>query len=124
MRSLFEKNLVRMKSELRDLKTAHNRGLGTVKFFRYRISLTVSSSVTWMQYVKADIVSGEPGNPFVQALTRSSTGKYRAFDYDIISGASTVTVVVESWGGPQTVTLDIISSSVLTNLRIDHEEPL
>lgn len=41
MRSLFEKNLMRMQSELRDLKTAQKRGLGTVRFYTKTIQATL-----------------------------------------------------------------------------------
>lgn len=123
MISLFEKNLMRMKNELRDIKTVHDRGLGTVKFFRYRITQAHTSG-TKLQYFKADIAAGEPEHPFVEGLSRSSTGKFHSACYSVDSGATTVTVVFECWSGPQTLTYDIISSSVLTNLRFDHEESL
>ena len=43
MRSLFEKNLMRMKQEITDLKSVNKRGLGTVEFFRYRTSFSATA---------------------------------------------------------------------------------
>lgn len=49
MQSLFEKNVIRMKQELRDLKTAQKRGLGTVRFYRKTIRVEFKKNVgkTW-----------------------------------------------------------------------------
>lgn len=41
MISLFEKNLMRMKNELTDLKTASKRGLGTIRFYEAHADVTV-----------------------------------------------------------------------------------
>lgn len=43
MRSLFEKNLLRMKSELTDLKTAQKRGVGTIRFYSITKQVTVTA---------------------------------------------------------------------------------
>lgn len=124
MRSLFEKNLLRVKRELTDLKTAHKRGLGTVKFFKYTVTFTASLSGTALYYVKAGIKSGEPQRPYVQASSKSSRGDYATFEYDITSGTSEVEVIIESWRQNHTITCEIISSSELENVRFDHAEPL
>lgn len=124
MISLFEKNLMRMKNELRDIKTVHDRGLGTVKFFRYRITQPHTVSQTRIQYFKADIADGEPEHPFIEGMSRSSTGTFTSACYSADSGSTTITIAFECWSGPQTLTYDIISSSVLKNLRFDHEESI
>jgi len=124
MRSLFEKNLMRMKSELTDLKTAHKRGLGTVKFFKYTVQFTASLSGTALYYIVANIKSGEPQRPYIQASSKSSRGDYACFEYDMTSGTSTIQVVIESWEINHTITCEIISSSELENVRFDHAQPL
>ena len=43
MRSLFEKNIDRMRAELTDLKSAQKRGLGTIRFYRKTLTVTLSA---------------------------------------------------------------------------------
>ena len=124
MISLFEKRLKRMKSELTALKTAHKRGLGTIRFYKYTLEFTSGNTGTRLFYILADIADGEPGNPFVQGLTRSSTGNYETLLYDATSNASSVQVVVESWSNPHGIVCDIISTSQLKNVRVDHDGPI
>ncbi len=41
MISLFDKELMRMEQEVRDLKTIHQRGLGTTRFYTYEREITI-----------------------------------------------------------------------------------
>lgn len=113
MRSLFEKNLMRMKQELTDLKTVHNRGLGTIEFFRYRT--TFQASANSFNYVTGTIATDEPGNPLVTALASHSSGNADAIVRSSYSNGSGVgaTIFCRKAG---TVTVDIISSSVLNGI--------
>lgn len=43
MRSLFEKNIDRMRAELTDLKTAQKRGLGTIRFYQKTLTVTLQA---------------------------------------------------------------------------------
>lgn len=45
MRSLFDKELTEMEREVRDLKTIHQRGLGTTRFYSATATKNVPSSM-------------------------------------------------------------------------------
>ena len=49
--SSFEDRIIAMERELRDLKTAHNRGLGVVSFFAQTTFTSAANSLPW--YLKA-----------------------------------------------------------------------
>lgn len=72
MQSLFEKNLIRMKQELTDLKTIHQRGLGTVRFFQKSIDITKTTYTTYR--VKATIADGEPEWPLISCYAYGPIG--------------------------------------------------
>ena len=61
MRSLFEKNLMHMKQELTDLKTAQKRGLGTIRFYTETKQVTLSQGVQVNITVKLDPDGYFPG---------------------------------------------------------------
>lgn len=69
MTSLFEKELIRMEEEVRDLKTAHRISLGSLSFYRK------SGTFTWATdpfqlfiYVRVTIKTGESAEPFLEIL--------------------------------------------------------
>lgn len=69
MISLFDKELIRMEKEVRDLKTAHNTPLGLLSF--YRKSGTFTWAVDPFQlfiYVRVTIKAGESAEPFLEIL--------------------------------------------------------
>lgn len=41
MQALFDKELIRMEQEVRDLKTMHQRGLGTTRFYTYERQIEI-----------------------------------------------------------------------------------
>lgn len=43
MRSLFEKNIDRMRAELTDLKAAQKRGLGTIRFYQKTLTIALTA---------------------------------------------------------------------------------
>lgn len=115
MRSLFEKNVMRMKSELRDLKTVHNRGLGTVEFFRYRTSFTATKGSYYT--VNGTIATGEPGTPLIIGLAKGTGDSADMIVRYVVSGASSVSARVECRKNT-TATVDIICSSVLNGIAV------
>ena len=69
MQALFEKELMRMEEEVRDLKTAHRISLGSLSFYRK------SGTFTWATdpfqlfiYVRVTIKTGESAEPFLEIL--------------------------------------------------------
>ena len=113
MRSLFEKNLLRAKQELTDLKTVHNRGLGTVEFFRYRVSFAVAAN-SWHS-VTGTIAAGEPTNPLVIGLAKGAGDTADVVVRHSRTGTSTVYALIFARKAT-TATVDLISSSVLTGV--------
>lgn len=120
MISLFEKNLKRMQQELTDLKTVHQRGLGTIRFFKYEFDFATQQNHK-THYIKADIVAGEPEKPFIQCEEKGDpSSPITAGDYDIDSGTSVVTIGIYVNRYPSTFKLIVTSTSELTNWRLDH----
>lgn len=113
MISLFEKNLKRAKQELTDLKTAHERGLGTIRFYRYSVSFSVSSMTIYR--IAADVVSGETGRPLAIVLAKGSSHPAGVQNQIVRSGTSQVTATIACYYN-DTATVDIISSSMLENI--------
>lgn len=118
MISLFERNLKRMKQELTDLKTVHQRGLGTIRFFRSEFTFTPSIAHR-EYYIKGDIVAGEPERPFVQVIEKSNYANTNNGGCSIESGATEIGVQIYMNRAEQ-VTLEIVSTSETTNWRLDH----
>ena len=67
MQALFDKELTEMEREVRDLKTIHQRGLGTVRFYEAETgTVTISNSSARFT---ANLVAGEPTEPLAIGLT-------------------------------------------------------
>ena len=112
MISLYEKNLIRSRQELRDLKTVHERGLSTVRFFRYRATANVGGGTNWTTF-RATIATGEPERPLFVAQARgTSTKTVMAVEIGYAS-ATTVEARIQT-SRSDTITVDLISSSVMT----------
>ena len=60
MQALFDKELTEMEREVRDLKTIHQRGLGTVRFYEAE---TDTIALNGSARFNANLVAGEPLNP-------------------------------------------------------------
>ena len=111
MRSLFEKNLMRMQSELRDLKTAQKRGLGTIRFYTKTIQATIEQGRTTTVTAKLDPDGYFPGfaeiigGPFyaVMVVTDSSLTYTASFT----SGLPT----------PETFNLTVTSTTPIESLE-------
>lgn len=111
MQALFEKNLIRMKQELTDLKTAHNRGFNTIQFFKHEATFDLEANSTYS--FKADIATGEPEWPVWQPFASSPNGLATIKDVRFANQTATrVTwqVVTKNAGK---VTTGIIASSVM-----------
>lgn len=66
MQALFDKELTEMEREVRDLKTIHQRGLGTVRFYEAE---TGTVTVNGSKRFTANLVAGEPAEPLAIGLT-------------------------------------------------------
>jgi len=113
MRSLFEKNLMRMKQELTDLKTVHQRGLGTVEFFRYRVTVTTTGASFFT--IRGTIADGEPGYPLVMGLAKGPNNSAAVISREASSTSTTAQCLFYARSAT-TATVDLICSSVLTGV--------
>lgn len=111
MISLFDKELLRMEQEVRDLKTIHQRGLGTVKFFETETTatLTTSGSIRF----QGNIATDEPANPLAISLVN-----YPEPLQDIRIGLDTVGLTrwIGTWTPPKNIKIKFISSSQLSGI--------
>ena len=67
MRSLFEKRIERAERELRDLKTAHPHGPGTVRFYAKTAQVTGSPAYINVRFTST-IAADEPAPGFIICL--------------------------------------------------------
>lgn len=58
--------LIHMTQEVRDLKTAHQRGLGTTRFYKYTLQIYVGTA-DWYNFI-ARVATDEPERPAVNVL--------------------------------------------------------
>ena len=120
MISLFEKNLKRMQQELTDLKTVHQRGLGTIRFFQYEVSGTISQTSSYV--IRADIVPGEIQHPFIQATVVSNninTEPVSSFNYESNENNIQISVIYNMLSVPFSTTIRVTSTSQLRNIRLE-----
>lgn len=112
MTSQFQRNLDRMAAEIRDLKTAHNRGLDTTRFYKYTLSIPTQPMTDYD--FTAKIADGEPQNPIIipamQAGEPISGASIYAYRY---SATETRLSVFTPWDVGGTITVAVISSSRL-----------
>lgn len=66
MQALFDKELIRMEQELRDLKTSHAIPVGSLNFYEHSGSATLSSGISVGLYVRITNDAGERAYPYVQ----------------------------------------------------------
>lgn len=58
--------LIRIQEELRDLKTAHDRGLGTTRFYKYTLQI-YANRADYYTFI-ARVADGEPENPVIMGF--------------------------------------------------------
>lgn len=111
MISLFDKELMRMEQEVRDLKTIHQRGLGTVRFFDAETSTTLTTNGLFR--FQGNIAAGEPANPLAISLAHYPEPlRYMIFGVDAVG--------LTRWAGtsapPKEIKIKFISSSQLSGI--------
>lgn len=66
MQALFDKELIRMEQELRDLKTSHAIPVGALNFYEQDASVTLGAGIAPGLYVRITIDAGERAYPYTQ----------------------------------------------------------
>lgn len=109
MISLFEKNLMRMKNELRDIKTVHDRGLGTVRFFKREKTFNLPANTQVL--FSATIESDEPEWPVCQPFASSPDGLKVVKDIYVYDQNATRIRWYVTTGNAGSVTTGVVASS-------------
>ena len=71
MISLFDRELIEMEREVRDLKTIHQRGLGATRF--YKKSFTKTGASSGYHNFRVQIYDGEPMPAIITAYINTPT---------------------------------------------------
>lgn len=112
MISLFDKELLDMEHEVRDLKTIHQRGLGTTRF--YRASVTKQNASAGSHSFQIHLADGELTPAIILASINAPTP----------TGASNVSLYERSYGAlasvyiqnAGTIRLDVVSSADISEI--------
>lgn len=109
----LEKNLANLERELVNLQTAHEVGLGTVKYYNYsgRVDAQIDASYYYGVYVLIEVNEGERINPFMelfvnfeanfasllknQSGTRYLINSYDIFEYTLVWAVVSTSMI--SW---------------------------
>lgn len=116
--SNLAKKLQDMIQEIRDLKTAHQRGLGTTRFYKYSLEIYVDQMTSY-DFI-ARIADGEPTYPAAIMMTNLDEPIVGAGVWYMSVGSTTINSAIMS--GWQTVdhtrmTVTLISSSKIAEFR-------
>lgn len=114
MRSLFEKNLLRMKRELTDLKTVHQRGLGTIRFFKTEATFTLPANTASL--FTATIKTGEPEWPICQPVAICADGTQVIKNVSFYDQNATRFRWYVTTGNSGQVTVGLVSSSEMQGI--------
>lgn len=112
MISLFEKNLMRMRSELTDLKTANKRGLGTVRFYTEYAEVTLTQGV--QTYINCEFEPDGYFPGFAEIIGGPFYGIMTVDENNLTYSASATTGLPN----PQTFTLQVVSTTPIKSLEI------
>lgn len=115
MRSLFDKELEEMEREVRDLKTIHARGLGTVRFYEAE----ATKNVTYSQGYATFIITIAPDELtpaiIIPTLNIPEPLVYTFATYSINDDGDRASVTVSAYT-PGPVKLKVISSSQIGSI--------
>ena len=92
MISLFDRELMRMEQEVRDLKTCHEIPVGSLNFYSKTGQATITGGLAGDLYVRLTLKPGEPADPYAQAFIRSTDdGKFSEWvQYSSIENGGTL----------------------------------
>lgn len=115
MTSLFDRELTQMEREVRDLKTIHQRGLGTTQFYSATAQKTTSSSMSYVTF-RASVAQGSPlPAAFVTAISLPEPIAVSSIIYGIAPTGDYVSVTPIVFT-PGTVKCKVISSSQIEDI--------
>lgn len=113
-RGTLDKRILRMERELLALKTAHERGLGTYRFYQYELQFTNVDFAIW----EVSILDGEPTSPFVQGTPFGVSAELDFTAYCVLKDERTVKVYLYiGHGDMASGKVVVVSSSQLGEFR-------
>lgn len=114
--NLLDKELKFLKREVRDLKTAHKRGLGLIDFYRYTASWTVVDQTR--AKIKAVAKDGAPV-PFFCQLSANIPKALQFFESTSVSGRTIEWVIYESYfNAGNKLTIEAITTVELESFTV------
>lgn len=115
MRSLFDKELEEMEREVRDLKTIHARGLGTVRFYEAEATKTVTTSQGYATFTITIAPDELTPAIIIPTLNIPEPLVYTFATYSINDDGDRASVTVSAYT-PGPVKLKVISSSQIGSI--------
>lgn len=112
MISLFDKELIAMEREVRDLKTIHQRGLGTTRFYVYNVKIDIPTEYAiWTVTATVEDPSLLPmvAMPLIEGET--TTNFYWGFVDDKL--------VISTLAAQGTVDVRIVTSTTFSNIETE-----
>lgn len=115
--NLLDKKLKFLEREVRDLKTAHTRGLGLIDFYRYTASWTVVDQR--QARITAVARQGAPV-PFFCQLSANIPKSLQFFSSATVSGRTISWVIYESYfNAGNTLTIEAITTVELESFTVE-----
>lgn len=124
MQALFDKELIRMEQELRDLKTSHAIPVGALNFYEQDASVTLGAGIAPGLYVRITIDAGERPFPYAQVFA-SEQNNQRAADFyqeQSIEQDGEIIQLYLSLSGNKTYNVRAISTSAFTLIAKQYED--
>lgn len=106
--------LKNMTREVRDLKTAHERGLGTTRFYKYELEIMANAGEEYI--FVARVADDEPQTPVMVPMLRVEPPTRQPLCQFTSIGNGTYTISAMGWQSDY-MTVAVISSSKLKEFR-------
>lgn len=124
MQALFDKELIRMEQELRDLKTSHAIPVGSLNFYEHDGSATLGGGIAPVLYIRVTIDAGERAYPYTQVYVdeQSNSALINFSQYQSIEQDGMIIQFAYSLTGRRTYNVHAISTSSFTLIVKPYEE--
>ena len=115
MISLFERELIAMEREVRDLKTIHQRGLGTTRFYSATSTKNVASSMGFVSFTITPEADSPTPIALVPAVSLPEPVAVSLIVFEISNGGDYATITTMAFT-PGDVKVKAICSSPIESI--------
>ena len=124
MQALFDKELIRMEQELRDLKTSHAIPVGSLNFYEHDATVTLSSGLAVGLYVRLTNDADERPYPYVQVYAdeQSNGANINFYQEQSIEQDGEIIQFYFAFSGGKTYYIKAISTSAFTLIAKQYED--